>query len=266
MLFEVSENGFDEVSVFRSEPIKYEAKYQITNVETKQNSDGIYATYRVVNVGNKDGLATDMNYISIQYNDLYNLTNEKDIYLKTNLGDLKAKEEVVATHKLDIEDDDIYYGRITSVIKVVDKDENDLSNYIDFNICLDKPLEVSVLEGREVVTIKVGESLDLNPYYSQQTYFKDGTFSYIVDDVSKVAIDGNKLVGLEEGETTVEVLLEPYGRTSEVLVKVVDEEQDTDVKVPQTGDYRDYSTVIVMLAILISVIILYYREKRKIRE
>ena len=57
LLFEVSENGFDEVSVFRSEPIKYEAKYQITNVETKQNSDGIYATYRVVNVGNKDGLA-----------------------------------------------------------------------------------------------------------------------------------------------------------------------------------------------------------------
>ena len=105
--------------------------------------------------------------------------------------------------------------------KTVDEKENRISNYETFDICLDRPLSVSLLEGKKAVTIKVGETLDLNPTYSQSDYFKDGKFAYNVSDSTVVSLSDNKVIGLEPGETTVQVLVDPYGGTDEITVKVI---------------------------------------------
>ena len=62
--------------------------------------------------------------------------------------------------------------------------------------------------------------MDLNPTYSQSDYFKDGKFAYNISDLTVVSLSDNKVIGLEPGETTVQVLVDPYGGTDEIIVKV----------------------------------------------
>lgn len=260
LIFEVQENGFAEVTTYTSEGLKYEPQYKITDVDTEQRNDGIYATYRLVNLGNKDAKESDNNFVTIMYNDLYNRSSKANTYMKVNVGDLKAKEDIIVTKKIDIAEEDIYCGKVTAVIKTVDEKENRISNYETFDICLDRPLSVSLLEGKKAATIKVGETLDLNPTYSQSDYFKDGKFAYNVSDSTVVSLSDNKVIGLEPGETTVQVLVDPYGGTDEITVKVISDEAKGEEKpkdenkngiTTSTSDKNNILLIIMMVSTIL---------------
>ena len=70
----------------------------------------------------------------------------------------------------------------------------------------------------------------MNPTYSQSDYFKDGKFAYNVSDSTVVSLSDNKVIGLEPGETTVQVLVDPYGGTDEITVKVISDKAKEEEK------------------------------------
>ncbi len=216
----IYENEMAEVVEHDGGAIEVKPVYQVKDYSIKEENDGFHIDYVVGNIGNKG--ADNGDRVVVEFNDLYRKGTGKTYYLDQPIGAIGIGEEVGETAYLNIPDEHFKYGYTNAYIEVQDKDGNTVSNTETFEIGLDFPYQI-VLNGDEDITeinLKPGQSMELNATYAPNEFYSGGVISYSVADGNIASIDENKITGLSEGTTTLEMMVVPYGGYKTVVVNV----------------------------------------------
>jgi hypothetical protein len=140
---------------------------------------------------------------------------------------------------LDIDEAQFEYGFTNAYMEVQDTEGNTLSDSETFTIALEYPYNIVVNGDEELaeITLKEGETLELSAEYSPSEFYVNGTIGYSVDDASVAYIDGNVLTAVGAGETTLSVIVAPYGgcKTINVVVEGDATPTPTPTRKPSSG-------------------------------
>ncbi len=233
---ELHETGTGQILMYQSDSIDIEPNYEITDYNLDQDTDGIMIDYTVTNNGNADSNPTDE--VVVLFNDIYHSGKTSDPYLKEQIGELKPGETKSYSSRLDIPADDFEHGFINAYIGVKDSEGNDIGSGEAFELPLEFPYSITVNGDKNLseITLKEGESLELNTEFSQSDYYEGAEANYSVSNCSVAQINGNTLKGLREGETTLEVMIMPHGGYKSIKVTVTgDGTSPTPTRRPSSG-------------------------------
>jgi hypothetical protein len=240
LYMEVNEADTAEITKFTSDSIEIKPVYDITNYEVTEQDDGFVVSYSIENVGNADSVCEDIesdDKLVVKFNDIYYTNKEVAAYLEAPIGGLAMEEIKSYTMPLDIDDSQFEYGYTNAYIEVQDTEGNTLSDSETFTIALEYPYNIVVNgdEELEEITLKEGETLELSAEYSPSEFYVDGIIGYSVDDASVAYIDGNVLTAVGAGETTLNVIVAPYGGYKTISVVVEGDTSATPTVKPSSG-------------------------------
>ncbi len=233
---ELNETGTGQILEYQSDSIDIEPNYEITDYNLDQDSDGFKIDYTVTNSGNADSNPTDE--VVVLFNDIYYTGKTSDPYLKEQIGELKPGETKSYSGRLTIPADDFENGFINAYIGVKDSEGNNIGQGEAFELPLEFPYSITVNgdENLSEITLKEGESLELNTEFSQSDYYEGAEVNYSVRDCSVAQVNDDTLKALREGETTLDVMIIPHGGYKGIKVTVTgDGISPTPTRRPSSG-------------------------------
>ncbi len=217
---ELNETGTGQILEYQSDSIDIEPNYEITDYNLTQDADGFKIDYTVTNSGNADSNPSDE--VVVLFNDIYYSGKTSDPYFKEQIGELKPGETKSYSGRLDIPADDFERGYLNAYIGVRDSEGNNIGSGEAFELPLEFPYSIKVNGDEDLseITLKEGESLELNTEFSQSDYYDGAEVNYSVRDCSVAQINGNTLKALREGDTTLKVMIMPHGGYKDIKVTV----------------------------------------------
>lgn len=220
---ELRETGvyYENTDTYTAEPLKAEARYEITDVRTTQQADSFHACFTVTNVGNAVSSADDM--LSVELKGPANLPakfKDSASLALTPLNALEPGESAEIDLKLDSINAEMMadYGFINTLITVrkevvtqrltlQDGTEKcytgwqNLSNmeYVDISLVVPMNMKLADVTVFEACTADIDFSMDLGDYFGKG----EDTVTYAVEDPRVATIQDGKILGVRGGKTTL---------------------------------------------------------------
>ena len=192
-------------------------RYEISGIEVKQTLEGYELTGMIQNTGYAAAKSGDQ--IELLFNDVYN-TGNSEKFATIPVGELGIGESKQFTASYTVSSELMDVGIINGLATVYNGDTQ-LSDSEAYTMTLEFPYEVSVNDHATTITIKEGETFQLNGSYEGGRRYKGGEVTIASADPSVATVDENgKLMGIAEGETTLALSVDPFGGSGTVTVKV----------------------------------------------
>lgn len=219
---EVQEGSYSDTSVYETEPLEEKPIYTISNISSYLATDGIHVTYSVSNTGNSS--ADNGEKFSLTLSGPYGAAreyqeNERALYNgelgSVNVDEMKTFDAVINTMPKMFE----RFGFLTALAVCSDADGNRISNAESVAISLKEPLALTINDGNGI-DIEAGTTQQLTAVLSPAELFDDAEIIYSVADSSVARVEGDTLIGVSDGQTTVYAAAVPYGTATELAVTV----------------------------------------------
>ena len=192
-------------------------RYEISGIEVKQTLEGYELTGMIQNTGSAAAKSGDQ--IELLFNDVYN-TGNSEKFATIPVGELGIGESKQFTASYTVSSELMDVGIINGLATVYNGDTK-LSDSEAYTMTLEFPYEVSVNDHATTITIKEGETLQLNGSYEGGRRYKGGEVTIASNDPSIATVDeSGVLMGISEGETTLALSVDPFGGSGTVTVKV----------------------------------------------
>jgi len=193
-------------------------RYEISGITASQTKDGYELTGTIWNVGSAAAKSGDT--IQLRFHDIYGGGKDDTLFASVPVGELGIGESKTFTASYTVSPDKMDVGIINGLATVYNG-ETQLSEPEEYTMALEFPYEVSVNDHATTITIKEGQTLQLNGSYEGGRRYKGGEVTIASNDPSIATVDeSGVLMGISEGETTLALSVDPFGGSGTVTVKV----------------------------------------------
>ena len=229
---------YENTDTYTAEPLKAEARYEITDVRTAQQADSFHAYLTVTNVGNAASSADDM--LSVELKGPANLPakfKDSAALALTKLETLQPGESAEIDLELAITPEMMAdYGFLNTLITVkkevvtqrmtlADGTERTytgwqtLSNMEYADIAMVVPMNMKL----EDVRVYAGRTADINFAMDLGDWFGNGddTVTYAVEEQTVATVQDGQILGLKGGETTLYATHAVTGATVSARITVL---------------------------------------------
>jgi hypothetical protein len=228
---EVTETGYSDVGIFTTEPFTLIAAYNLDVTKLEQQGDDFIAEYTVTNTGS--AASTDTDALNVKFNGPYGSYEQyglsSDLLAQQSLAGIAPGESRSFTTKLSIPASAFSSSGYIDCYMTIDRSKTDsdgesytdtLVNSGDMWLYMDTPMNLKV-NGATSVSAGVDGTVSLQSSYDTNRMIEKVTdVKYSVADESIATLNGDKLIGVKAGTTTLTAYIEPYGITREITVTV----------------------------------------------
>ncbi len=188
-----------------------------------QDGDDFVVTGTLINTGNIDSTGNEKIYVSV------NGKNYAKPVASSSYIDLEIDKQTSFSIKVDgSEFADVSIGYEDFVVWVMNDEKERLSDYEMVTAFAKKPFKFAVNNQTEVLTIKEGETINLNALYEPSKRYKNATVLYSTDDRQVANVAGNVITGLSAGTTVLNLSTKEFGGADSIVIKVEEKNKKPD--------------------------------------
>lgn len=235
----VTEGGMTNSSTAETDKLKGGANIKLDGIGITQDNQNFILHFTATNNGNTT--TTEDDKINLVYKpekakaSQLGISNES--FVEESIGGIEvgeSKEYNIVIGNLEGEMFNAY-GYLPVLAAVTDKAGDIISNAEDCYIVMKAPIDIKVND-TDKLSLKVGESVELNMVYGPFERFNDVEPNFIIEDSNIAAIIGNQLVGIANGSTKLVANAAPYNSKAEieVLVDGTTKEETTETTTEET--------------------------------
>ena len=218
---ETQENHYSDHETFTTEPLEASADYALTDVATRHAEDGFHLTGTLTNNGNAATAHGEM--LTVLLTGPYDLPElypySERTLLEAPIEELGVGESSVFDVVVDVPAEMLEEFRYVAASVEVKKENTSLSNaeHVEFRVT--RPVNFTVNSG-EPIRLAVTQTEELTATMALGEQLGGDEVVFTVEDINIARIEGDKLLGVTAGETTLVATHAATGASVSVPVTV----------------------------------------------